>query len=1361
MADEAKTFDKDRTISPLHIAGGVVAEISSEPVVTHDSEIEVKRDDEDRSPSAPPHETKAQSGPFSATHNKTIFHGDSKNVTPSAVVEEQKNPYSTSFSQSGLKGLSFFSLNISKLSYQSPNKIYRLREFVRNEIIGKLPIFSRRPLPELRKMPSLVNVNFVARGGKITAVLGSEKERTVLIELIAGHRRAGIACGDIFMKGSLLPFTTSYFENLSYVPKKPLFIPGLTYAELLRFSIGLKMSGIDNSPQFIEDRLEDLLIIMDLKQCRDRKIPDRPQVKGEIGCDFRRLGIAMEIANLPPVIVINEPTLDFDPAISVLVMQCMKRLSERGHAVLLSLTRPYKQELMKIDNVVLLSEGHSIFSSAPRNIVKHFCSPKVGYVLKESGDVVDFLLDIASGVERPTDKRNADPPEDLQAEFELTEYFDPPQEFVAEGEEGPSAFEPNHYALLGLVIKEEPYVFLRRTLIIVHRAIAQKIKDTEAVGKMLVGCILVATVFGYLDYQQAQYGYYTASLLNLPYINTLNTSSLEFFMCAFMYIFPSVNTSAVVAKVKLFRYEQAAGYCSIPAFYLATLVSEGLLSILFSTLFTTIVYFMTGLGKGLNNYLFCAYTMGLMMFVGQGVIFSCVSIFKRERMSRDIFFVSFILQLFVGGYVFPITKLTDNFLYTMAGFSPLRWSFEGLMSWKFSFYADGESYLATYGFDTFSHNDSLGILGNFFLVSQGIFLLSLISNINLLEVHRRQSAASKSASKNNLVDPQRIISVDEEYVLDKAAPLISRTSRQSELVKPALFVRASLTPNLSTRLSVNISNTGEHNTDKGPTVMFRDITFKVRDRRSPLGYKTILDHVSGQFDWGKLSLILGASEAGKSSLIHILAGDIAKNAEITGDILLNGKRPDSAVPLWQRCALVPLECYHLRDLTVREVLTFAMTLRCSHRGGFAVMEDNVNLTLEILHLTELADTKTKFLSPGAVKRLSIAEEMVHGPKLLYLDEPTTGVNLVEQIVLLTTFREMVNQDRTVVASIKNPTIEEFYLFDTLLLLSKGRVIYFGNTKDSTAYFTVHPWSFNEFYYHYPNPADFLTDLSSGFVTAKTATAVDATSLEERYKESEAYKTLWARLQDILVPVATIISGPETEVKNSLHISQENFVNSAHTILSAPTNQPRRGSPTSFSIDSILLETWKFKTLAHRSILALCKRLKLLLGSFVLLILISAVFGWVMGDCNNTSGNGIGNVSAFVALGSLFIFFSNMQFIFYLFNNQQVYLRENSRGLYNLNVGWLCSCPLLYIVRAMNAVLFCVVTYTMIRLDQHSGMYGFFILCFVMFTVCTMLMTEVVVYLNDDIDSGYLALTGIAGLEFIFSGLIIKAKSLPG
>ena len=130
-------------------------------------------------------------------------------------------------------------MNVSKLSYQSPDKIYRLRECDRSHIIGKLPIFARRPLPVIQKLPSLSNVNSVARGGKITGVLGLEKEHTVLLELIVGRKRAGIASGDIFMKGSLLPMTTTYFENLAYVPEKPLFVPGLTYAELVRYEIYL------------------------------------------------------------------------------------------------------------------------------------------------------------------------------------------------------------------------------------------------------------------------------------------------------------------------------------------------------------------------------------------------------------------------------------------------------------------------------------------------------------------------------------------------------------------------------------------------------------------------------------------------------------------------------------------------------------------------------------------------------------------------------------------------------------------------------------------------------------------------------------------------------------------------------------------------------------------------------------------------------------------------------------------------------------------------------------------------------------------------------------------------------------------
>lgn len=106
--------------------------------------------------------------------------------------------------------------------------------------------------------------------------------------------------------------------------------------------------------------------------------------------------------------------------------------------------------------------------------------------------------------------------------------------------------------------------------------------------------------------------------------------------------------------------------------------------------------------------------------------------------------------------------------------------------------------------------------------------------------------------------------------------------------------------------------------------------------------------------------------------------------------------------------------------------------------------------------------------------------MVHGPKLLFMDEPTTGVSLFEASVLLLTFREMVNADRTVVASMYQPTPDAFRMFDNLLLLSKGRVIYAGKISNATDYFVNSPYQY--FCGNYSNPADFLVDISGSQIS---------------------------------------------------------------------------------------------------------------------------------------------------------------------------------------------------------------------------------------------------------------------------------------
>lgn len=181
--------------------------------------------------------------------------------------------------------------------------------------------------------------------------------------------------------------------------------------------------------------------------------------------------------------------------------------------------------------------------------------------------------------------------------------------------------------------------------------------------------------------------------------------------------------------------------------------------------------------------------------------------------------------------------------------------------------------------------------------------------------------------------------------------------RVDSLQRPLIFGKqTSITA--GSRLSINVSQSsitgaGDKGDDShGPTVTFNRLTYRVKDRNAPLGVKNILLNVSGQFDWGKLSCILGASGCGRSSLLHILAGDLGFQSEVTGEILFNGKEVDPALPLWERCAFVEASDEQIRDISVKDVIVYAMKLRCPTRASLSVVEQNVKDTMEILHLEE-------------------------------------------------------------------------------------------------------------------------------------------------------------------------------------------------------------------------------------------------------------------------------------------------------------------------------------------------------------------------------------------------------------------------
>jgi ABC-type multidrug transport system ATPase subunit len=90
------------------------------------------------------------------------------------------------------------------------------------------------------------------------------------------------------------------------------------------------------------------------------------------------------------------------------------------------------------------------------------------------------------------------------------------------------------------------------------------------------------------------------------------------------------------------------------------------------------------------------------------------------------------------------------------------------------------------------------------------------------------------------------------------------------------------------------------------------------------------------------------------------------------------------------------------------------------------------------------------ISGGEKKRLSIALEILTRPRLLFLDEPTTGLDSASAFFVIQALRQMaIDGNKTIISSVHQPSSEVFALFDDLCLLSGGEVVYFGDAKSAT------------------------------------------------------------------------------------------------------------------------------------------------------------------------------------------------------------------------------------------------------------------------------------------------------------------------
>ena len=224
--------------------------------------------------------------------------------------------------------------------------------------------------------------------------------------------------------------------------------------------------------------------------------------------------------------------------------------------------------------------------------------------------------------------------------------------------------------------------------------------------------------------------------------------------------------------------------------------------------------------------------------------------------------------------------------------------------------------------------------------------------------------------------------------------------------------------------------------------------------------------------------IIGASGAGKTTLLNYLSGRlISQNLEKTGQIFVNGVDRDRVRGFSSYSAYVQQDDILFQTMTVRECLEFAAKLKL--KGTMEEKMERVDSIISELRLTKCQHTKIggpliKGISGGERKRTSIGVELITDPNLIFLDEPTTGLDSFTATSVMETLKDLAKSGRTIVQTIHQPNSDIFEMFDKLMLLAKGKVIYFNNAEFAVDYFSNIGYKCPEL----SNPADYFMSIMS-------------------------------------------------------------------------------------------------------------------------------------------------------------------------------------------------------------------------------------------------------------------------------------------
>jgi ABC-type multidrug transport system ATPase subunit len=197
---------------------------------------------------------------------------------------------------------------------------------------------------------------------------------------------------------------------------------------------------------------------------------------------------------------------------------------------------------------------------------------------------------------------------------------------------------------------------------------------------------------------------------------------------------------------------------------------------------------------------------------------------------------------------------------------------------------------------------------------------------------------------------------------------------------------------------------------------------------------------------GTLTAVIGPSGSGKSTLSRVIVGAARPTG---GSVSFDGRDLHAGyASLRSRIGMVPQDDVVHGQLTVAQALAFAAELRMPADTTDADRRQVIAQILEELELSDHVETRIDKLSGGQRKRVSVALELLTGPSLLVLDEPTTGLDPALDRAVMAMLRRLADAGRVVVVVTHSLTFLD--ACDQVLLLAPGGKTAFCGPPDELA-----------------------------------------------------------------------------------------------------------------------------------------------------------------------------------------------------------------------------------------------------------------------------------------------------------------------